>query len=60
MRVEEIISAAKEKGYWESKTGKTPGATVYAAIIREIRDKGADSRFVKKDRGLFAASGAKQ
>ena len=60
MRVDEIVEAARAKGYWESKAGKTPGATVYAAIIREIRDKGADSRFVKKDRGLFAASGAKQ
>jgi hypothetical protein len=56
MRVEEIVEAAKAKGYWESKAGKTPGATIYAAIIREIRDKGAESRFVKKDRGLFASA----
>jgi hypothetical protein len=60
MKVGEIVEAAKAKGYWESKAGKTPEATVYAAIIREIRDKGADSRFVKKERGLFAASGSKQ
>jgi hypothetical protein len=59
MRVADIVERAKTKGYWESKAGKTPEATVYAAIIREIRDKGANARFVKKDRGLFASSGAK-
>jgi hypothetical protein len=59
LRVSEIVEKAKSKGYWQSKTGKTPEATIYAAVIREIRDKGAGSRFVKKDRGLFASSGAK-
>jgi hypothetical protein len=59
MRVADIVERAKAKGYWESRAGKTPEATIYAAVIREIRDKGAGSRFVKKDRGLFAASGAK-
>jgi hypothetical protein len=60
MRVSEIVEKAKSKGYWESRAGKTPEATIYAAVIREIRDKGANARFVKKDRGLFAASGSKQ
>ena len=50
-------SVAAKKGLWKSKSGKTPEATVYAAIIREIHDKGVDSRFEKKDRGLFAAAG---
>ncbi len=36
--------------------GKTPEATLYAAIIREIAKKGADARFRKTDRGLFAAT----
>jgi hypothetical protein len=56
MRVGEIVEAMEQKGLWKSKAGKTPEATVYAAIIREIRDKGVDSRFAKKDRGLFAAA----
>lgn len=56
MRVSDIVEAAAKKGLWKSKAGKTPEATVYAAIIREIRDKGVESRFVKKDRGLFAAA----
>lgn len=55
MRVKDIVEAAQAKGYWVSKAGKTPAATVYAAIIREIRDKGGEARFEKKDRGLFTA-----
>lgn len=38
--------------------GKTPHATLHAAIIREIAGKGAGSRFRKSDRGRFEASGA--
>jgi outer membrane biosynthesis protein TonB len=37
--------------------GKTPSATVYAAIIREIASKGPGSRFRKTDRGLFEFNG---
>jgi hypothetical protein len=40
---------------WKT-SGKTPEATLYAAIIREIAKKGKDARFVKRDRGLFAAA----
>jgi hypothetical protein len=57
MRVGEMIEAMAKKGLWQSKAGKTPEATLYAAVIREIRDKGVDSRFEKKDRGLFIAAG---
>ncbi len=38
---------------WKTN-GKTPHATLYAAMIREIAKKGKDARFVKTDRGLFA------
>jgi len=54
MRVAEVLAVIQKKGLWMSK-GKTPEATLYAAIIREIAAKGALARFVKKDRGLFAA-----
>lgn len=37
---------------WKTN-GKTPHATLYAAIIREIDAKGSESRFKKTDRGLF-------
>jgi hypothetical protein len=56
MRVSEMVEAMSAKGLWTSKAGKTPEATVYAAIVREIRDKGVESRFAKKDRGIFQAT----
>jgi hypothetical protein len=36
-------------------SGKTPEATLYAAIVREIQRKGDAARFRKTDRGLFVA-----
>jgi len=38
-----------------SPNGKTPHATLYSAIIREIATKGKEARFVKKDWAMFAA-----
>jgi hypothetical protein len=55
MSCQELIAAMAAKGLWSSPNGKTPHATLYAAILREISTKGADSRFVKADRGKFAA-----
>ena len=50
-----IVTRALENGYWKT-TGKTPQATVYAAIIREIAKKGDAARFSKTERGKFALS----
>ena len=47
-----IVERAIEKGYWKTG-GKTPAATVYAAILREIQKKGDAARFAKADRGMF-------
>ncbi len=55
MRIGEVMEVIQKKGLWASK-GKTPAATIFAAMIREISAKGADSRFIKKERGLFAAA----
>lgn len=55
MNAKDMISAMEAKALWRSPTGKTPHATLYAAVVREIGAKGTDARFVKKDRGLFAA-----
>ena len=41
-----------------SPGGKTPHATLYAAMLREIANKGAKARFKKVDRGLFAFNAA--
>jgi hypothetical protein len=56
MNAKEMIEAMAAKGLWTSPGGKTPHATLYSAIIREIATKGKESRFTKKDRGQFAAS----
>jgi len=47
-----MVERAIEKGYWTTN-GKTPAATIYAAIIREIAVKGDASRFAKAERGMF-------
>ena len=54
MNCQELIAAMAAKNYWSSPTGKTPHATLYAAILREITIKGTDARFVKTERGMFA------
>ena len=58
MSCKELIEAMAAKGYWTSPGGKTPWATLYSSIAREIRDKGKDARFKKADRGKFASTGA--
>lgn len=55
MNTKAMIEAMATKGPWTSPGGKTPHATLYSAIAREIKDKGADARFVKVERGQFAA-----
>ena len=54
MRSRELIAAMAEQGLWKSPAGKTPHATLYAAILRDIRKNGGASRFRKADRGQFA------
>jgi hypothetical protein len=58
MSCKEMIDAMAAKGYWTTPGGKTPWATLYSSIAREIRDKGKESRFKKADRGKFASTGA--
>ena len=53
MKAQELIAAMADQGLWSSPSGKTPHATLYAAMLREIAKKGDDARFKKVDRGLF-------
>jgi hypothetical protein len=53
MRAKEMIEAMTARGLWSSPNGKTPEATLYSAILREINTKGAAARFRKTERGLF-------
>ncbi|MCC6319883.1 MAG: winged helix-turn-helix domain-containing protein [Phycisphaerales bacterium] len=55
MRAKEMIAQMEAKGLWKSPGGKTPEATLYAAIIREIAAKGTAARFKKHERGVFVA-----
>ena len=55
MTAKEMIETMAKRALWTSPGGKTPHATLYSAIIREISLKGKESRFVKKERGKFAA-----
>ena len=54
LNARQMIEAMAEKGYWTSPGGKTPAATLFSAILREISTKGNGSRFVKTERGKFA------
>jgi hypothetical protein len=58
MTCKELIGAMAAKGYWTSPGGKTPHATLYAAILRETVTKGPNARFQKTERGKFARNGA--
>jgi hypothetical protein len=56
MRATDMIAEMEAKGLWKSPGGKTPEATLYAAIIREIAAKGPEARFAKVERGVFKSN----
>ena len=53
MTCKELIAAMTAGGYWTSPAGKTPEATLYAALAREIKVKKDQARFRKSGRGTF-------
>ena len=56
MRSKELIAEMAKRGLWTSPGGKTPEATLYAAILREIGAKGAAARFARAGKGEFAST----
>jgi hypothetical protein len=54
MTTKALIEAMAEKKLWSSPNGQTPAATLYSAILREIKTKGKESRFEKTEKGKFA------
>jgi len=54
MKVKEIAEIALRNGYCKLN-GATPEFTISAAMQREIKNAGNESRFIKAQRGLFAA-----
>jgi hypothetical protein len=55
MNCSDMVEAMTKKGLWTSPNGLTPAATLYSAILRELKTKDAEARFVKTERGKFAA-----
>ena len=52
MNAAEMVERMLATGLWKTG-GKTPAATIYAAIIRECAAKGDQARFRKVERGKF-------
>jgi hypothetical protein len=57
MNCKAMVEAMGAKGYWTSPGGATPAATLYASLLRHIRQHGKQAKFTKTDRGLFALAG---
>ena len=57
MNTKAMIESMAAKAYWTSPGGKTPSATLYSALLREIDVKKEASRFRKVAKGLFEATG---
>lgn len=51
-----LIAKMQEQKLWTSPGGKTPHATLYSAILREMQNRGAESRFAKATGGFVARS----
>jgi len=58
MNAGEMIEEMAAKRYWKSPGGKTPAATLYSAIAREINIKGTGARFKKAAPGKFVRTKA--
>ncbi|MBX3388640.1 MAG: winged helix-turn-helix domain-containing protein [Phycisphaeraceae bacterium] len=53
MSVKILIERMEKAGLWKSAGGKTPDATLYSAIIREIKIRRSESRFRRVSPGKF-------
>ena len=53
MNAKEMVAAMETQGLWKSPGGKTPDATLSAAILRELNTKGKDARFKKVSPGHY-------
>lgn len=54
----DLIAKMEAGKLWTSAAGKTPSATLYAAMVREITVKGKESRFSRPGPGRFALASA--
>ena len=56
LNTKQLVEQVTEQGLWQPGAGKTPAATLYSAILRELKTKGDESRFTKVERGKFAVA----
>lgn len=56
MGAQAVVDAMLSRGLWAT-AGKTPAATLHAALIRDITAKSDESRFLKTGPGRFALRG---
>lgn len=52
--VKDLIERMENANLWQSPGGKTPSATLYSALIREIKQRKMDSRFKRIAPGKFS------
>jgi hypothetical protein len=52
LNCKEMVEKVLATGLWKTD-GKTPAATLYSAILREVTTKGDAARFRKTERGKF-------
>lgn len=55
LNAKEILERVKAQGLWKT-SGRTPQATLYSGMIREIARKGEAARFRKAEKGKFTAA----
>lgn len=60
MSTQQMIEAMAANGYWTSPAGKTPHATLYAELLREIKTKGIAARFRRVGPNQFVLAGERQ
>lgn len=53
LNTKQMVEQVTEQGLWTPGAGKTPAATLYSAILREMQNKGDQARFTKVERGKF-------
>lgn len=54
LSVKDLIERMEKANLWQSPGGKTPSATLYSALIREIKQRRTDSRFKRIAPGKFS------
>jgi hypothetical protein len=53
LNTKQMVEQVTEQNLWQPGAGKTPAATLYSAILREMQNKGDQARFAKVQRGKF-------